>query len=229
MVAKVLVPAQDSSETGSLARIDRLERRIGLGGNAPAAANPVSTQNSAVSAVGVPAVDPAANQTPAAGDADTPPVTWAMMQSSWEEIKKTLSNISRNAWQNVTTQTPVAFDGQVLDILFANEHDKTVFRNGGQNSPSELLRRAIFEVLGVRVQYRAAVSNAGEPIVQVSTPVAAAPTEPIAKVTEPASAPVDDSSKEVNEKRNNLIDEDSLVGESVLRNILGAEPIEGSN
>jgi DNA polymerase-3 subunit gamma/tau len=229
MVAKVLVPAQDSSETGSLARIDRLERRIGLGGNAPAAANPVSTQNSGVSAVGVPAVDPAANQTPAAGDADTPPVTWAMMQSSWEEIKKTLSNISRNAWQNVTTQTPVAFDGQVLDILFANEHDKTVFRNGGQNSPSELLRRAIFEVLGVRVQYRAAVSNAGEPIVQVSTPVAAAPTEPIAKVTEPASAPVDDSSKEVNEKRNNLIDEDSLVGESVLRNILGAEPIEGSN
>jgi DNA polymerase-3 subunit gamma/tau len=229
MVAKVLVPAQDSSETGSLARIDRLERRIGLGGNAPAAANPVSTQNSAVSAVGVPAVDPGANQAQAGGDADTPPVTWAMMQSSWEEIKKTLSNISRNAWQNVTTQTPVAFDGQVLDILFANEHDKTVFRNGGQNSPSELLRRAIFEVLGVRVQYRAAVSNAGEPIVQVSTPVAAAPTEPIAKVTEPASAPVDDSSKEVNEKRNNLIDEDSLVGESVLRNILGAEPIEGSN
>jgi DNA polymerase-3 subunit gamma/tau len=229
MVAKVLVPAQDSSETGSLARIDRLERRIGLGGNAPAAANPVSTQNSAVSAVGVPAVDTGANQAQAGGDADTPPVTWAMMQSSWEEIKKTLSNISRNAWQNVTTQTPVAFDGQVLDILFANEHDKTVFRNGGQNSPSELLRRAIFEVLGVRVQYRAAVSNAGEPIVQVSTPVAAAPTEPIAKVTEPASAPVDDSSKEVNEKRNNLIDEDSLVGESVLRNILGAEPIEGSN
>jgi hypothetical protein len=112
--------------------------------------------------------------------------------------------------------------------LFANEHDKTVFRDGGQNSPSELLRKAIFDVLGVRVQYRAAVSTAGEPIVQVSTPKAAAPTEPIAKVAEPVAAPVDDKSKEVNENRNKLIDEDSIVGDSVLRNILGAEPIEGN-
>ena len=238
MVAKVLVPQQDSSETGSLARIDRLERRIGLGGNAPAqavpapvAAKPVSTQTAAVAAVPpvvIPQVAPVTNQVPVVSDVVAPAVTWEMMKSSWEEIKVALSSISRNAWQNVHAQTPVAFDGQVLDILFANEHDKTVFRDGGQNSPSELLRKAIFDVLGVRVQYRAAVSTAGEPIVQVSTPKAAAPTEPIAKVTEPVAAPVDDKSKEVNENRNKLIDEDSLVGDSVLRNILGAEPIEGN-
>ncbi len=238
MVAKVLVPAQDSSETGSLARIDRLERRIGLGGNAAApaapaavAAKPVSTQTAAVAAVPpvvIPAVAPVTNQVPVISDVVAPAVTWEMMKSSWDEIKSSLANISRNAWQNVHAQTPVAFDGQVLDILFANEHDKTVFRDGGQNSPSELLRKAIFEVLGVRVQYRAAVSTAGEPIVQVSTPKAAAPTEPIAKVAEPVAAPVDDKSKEVNENRNKLIDEDSIVGDSVLRNILGAEPIEGN-
>ena len=238
MVAKVLVPAQDSSETGSLARIDRLERRIGLGGNAPAqaapapvAAKPVSTQTAAVAAVPpvvIPQVAPVTNQVPVVSDVVAPAVTWEMMKSSWEEIKVALSGISRNAWQNVHAQTPVAFDGQVLDILFANEHDKTVFRDGGQNSPSELLRKAIFDVLGVRVQYRAAVSTAGEPIVQVSTPKAAAPTEPIAKVAEPVASPVDDKSKEVNENRNKLIDEDSLVGDSVLRNILGAEPIEGN-
>jgi DNA polymerase-3 subunit gamma/tau len=238
MVAKVLVPQQDSSETGSLARIDRLERRIGLGGNAPAqaapapvAAKPVSTQTAAVAAVPpvvIPQVAPVTNQISVVSDVVAPAVTWEMMKSSWEEIKVALSSISRNAWQNVHAQTPVAFDGQVLDILFANEHDKTVFRDGGQNSPSELLRKAIFDVLGVRVQYRAAVSTAGEPIVQVSTPKAAAPTEPIAKVAEPVAAPVDDKSKEVNENRNKLIDEDSLVGDSVLRNILGAEPIEGN-
>jgi DNA polymerase-3 subunit gamma/tau len=240
MVAKVLVPAQDSSESGSLARIDRLERRMGLGGNAPAAApsstpapqaKPVSTQTAAVAAVApvvIPAVAPVTASAPVASDVVAPAVTWQMMKSSWQEIKDTLANISRNAWQNVHAQTPVAFDGQVLDILFANEHDKTVFRDGGQNSPSELLRKAIFEVLGVRVQYRAAVSNAGEPIVQVSTPKAAAPTEPIAKVVEPVAAPQDDKSKEVNENRNKLIDEDSLVGDSVLRNLLGAEPIEGN-
>ena len=238
MVAKVLVPAQDSSETGSLARIDRLERRMGLGGNAPAevpvanakapAAAPVSTQTQPVAAVApivIPTVAPVTNQVPVVSDSVAPAVTWEMMKSSWEEIKSTLSNISRSAWQNVYAQTPVGFDGQVLDILFANEHDKTVFRDGGPNSPSELLRKAIFEVLGVRVQYRAAVSNAGEPIVQVSTPKAAAPTEPIAKVAEPVK---EDKSKEVNENRNKLIDEDSLVGDSVLRNLLGAEPIEGN-
>jgi DNA polymerase-3 subunit gamma/tau len=243
MVAKVLVPAQDSSETGSLARIDRLERRMGLGGNAPTQAPvqstpaPVSTQTAAVAAVApvvIPAVAPVTNQAPVAGEAVAPAVTWAMMKSSWDEIKAKLSTISRSAWLVVHTQTPVAFDGNVLDILFANEHDKTVFKDGGQNSPSELLRKAIFEVLGVRVQYRAAVSTAGEPIVQVSTPVAAAPTEPIAKVSEvvpePAvvTEPVVDKSKEVNESRNKLIDEDSLVGDSVLRNVLGAEPIEGN-
>jgi hypothetical protein len=79
----------------------------------------------------------------------------------------------------------------------------------------------------VRVQYRAAVSTAGEPIVQVSTPKVAAPTEPISKVQEPVAEKVD-KSQEVNEKRNKLIDEDSLVGDSVLRNLLGAEPIEGN-
>jgi DNA polymerase-3 subunit gamma/tau len=242
MVAKVLVPAQDSTETGSLARIDRLERRMGLGGNAPAQAPaapakapaasapaaPLSTQTQPVAAVApivVPNVAPVTNQIPVVSGA--PEVTWEMMKNSWEEIKSTLSGISRAAWQNVYTQTPVAFDGQVLDILFANEHDKTVFRDGGTNSPSELLRRAIFEVLGVRVQYRAAVSTAGEPIVQVSTPKAAAPTEPITKVQEPVAEKVD-KSQEVNENRNKLIDEDSLVGDSVLRNLLGAEPIEGN-
>ena len=239
MVAKVLVPAQDSTETGSLARIDRLERRMGLGGNAPlqtqapVAAAPVSTQTAAVAAVPPVVVPPVTipavtAQVPVTGDVVAPAVDWQMMKSSWEEIKSTLANISRNAWQNVHAQTPVAFDGQVLDILFANEHDKTVFRDGGPNSPSELLRRAIFEVLGVRVQYRAAVSTAGEPIVQVSTPKAAAPTEPIAKVAEPVTAPVEDKSKEVNENRNKLIDEDSIVGDAVVRNILGAEPIEGN-
>jgi DNA polymerase-3 subunit gamma/tau len=173
-------------------------------------------------------VAPVTDQVPVVSDVVAPAVTWAMMKSSWEEIKANLSSKSRSAWLVVSPQTPVAFDGQVLDILFANEHDKNVFKAGGPTSPSELLRQAIVEVLGVRVQYRAAVSTAGEPIVQVSTPVAAAPTEPIAKVSEVVAEPEEDQSKAVNDSRNKLIDEDSLVGDSVLRNVLGAEPIEGN-
>ena len=204
MLAKVLVPAQDTSETGSLARIDRLERRMGLGGNAPVA-------------------PPAAGQPQAAAPASAPQsvpsaaVTWETFQAAWPDIKTKLAEISRSAWQVVLPQTPVGFDGEVLDIAFANEHDKSVFKDGGTTSPSEQLRKAIFDVLGVRVKYRALTKSEGEPVVQVSTPASAAPTEPIAKAPEAV----------VNENRNKLIDEDSQVGESVLRDILGAEPVDG--
>jgi len=204
MLAKVLVPAQDTSETGSLARIDRLERRMGLSGNAPVA-------------------PPAAGQPQVAAPASAPQsvpsaaVTWETFQAAWPDIKTKLAEISRSAWQVVLPQTPVGFDGEVLDIAFANEHDKSVFKDGGTTSPSEQLRKAIFDVLGVRVKYRALTKSEGEPVVQVSTPASAAPTEPIAKAPEAV----------VNENRNKLIDEDSQVGESVLRDILGAEPVDG--
>ena len=205
MLAKVLVPAQDTSETGSLARIDRLERRMGLSGNAPVA-SPTAGQPQA-----------AAPQAAAPQSVPSAAVTWETFQAAWPDIKTKLAEISRSAWQVVLPQTPVGFDGEVLDIAFANEHDKTVFKDGGTTSPSEQLRKAIFDVLGVRVKYRALTKSEGEPVVQVSTPASAAPTEPIAKAPEVV----------VNENRNKLIDEDSQVGESVLRDILGAEPVDG--
>ena len=202
MLAKVLVPAQDNTETGSLARIDRLERRIGLGGNAAPTSTPATTSQQVTSLQ--PVVQAA-------------PVTWDSFQAAWPDIKTKLAEISRSAWQVVLPQTPVGFDGEILDIAFSNEHDKTVFKDGGTSSPSEQLRKAIYEVLGVRVKYRALTRSEGEPIVQVSTSVASAQTEPIVKAPEVV----------VNENRNKLIDENSQVGESVLRDILGAEPIDG--
>ena len=205
MLAKVLVPAQDTSETGSLARIDRLERRMGLAGNAPVSAPPAGQPQAAAPQAAAPQSVPSAA------------VTWETFQAAWPDIKTKLAEISRSAWQVVLPQTPVGFDGEVLDIAFANEHDKTVFKDGGTTSPSEQLRKAIFDVLGVRVKYRALTKSEGEPVVQVSTPASAAPTEPIAKAPEVV----------VNENRNKLIDEDSQVGESVLRDILGAEPVDG--
>ena len=204
MLAKVLVPAQDNTETGSLARLDRLERRIGLGGNA----TPAPTESVSTSTASLPKTD---------ATAATGAVSWETFQESWPDIKTKLAELSRSAWQVVLPQTPVGFDGEVLDIAFANEHDKTVFRDGGTNSPSEHLRKAIFEVLGVRVKYRALTKSEGEPVVQVSITAASAPTEPIAKAPEVV----------VNENRNKLIDESSQVGEAVLRDILGAEPIDG--
>jgi DNA polymerase-3 subunit gamma/tau len=214
MVSKVLVPAQDSSETGSLARIERLERRMGLGGNSPAGAAPVSAP------VTTQVAETHVTTNTAAG---LPAVSWDVMQSSWGDVMTKLASISRSAWQVVLPQTPIGFNGEVLDIRFANEHDMQVFKDGGTSSPSEVLRKAIFEVLGVRVKYRAVAANTGEPVVQVSVPK----QEPVALVTEPI-AKVEEKIEEVNQNRNKLIDEDAQMGDSVLRDVLGAEPIEGN-
>jgi len=220
MVSKVLVPAQDSSETGSLARIERLERRMGLGGNAPATSAPATSVSAPVTTQV--AATPVTTNT-AATPVGVPAVSWDVMQSSWGDVMTKLASISRSAWQVVLPQTPIGFNGEVLDIRFANEHDMQVFKDGGTSSPSEVLRKAIFEVLGVRVKYRAVAANNGEPVVQVSVPK----QEPVALVTEPI-AKVEEKIEEVNQNRNKLIDEDAQMGDSVLRDVLGAEPIEGN-
>ena len=186
MVAKVLVPAQDETENGSLARIERLEKRIGLGTNTPTTATPAQPTAPA-------------------------PVVAAVSQdaflSSWPDILTKLATISRSAWQVVLPQKPVAFDGEVIDMVFANDADKDLFRSGGTNSPSEVLRRAIYEVLGIRVKYR--VATTAQPTMV---------TEPITKV---------EAQEVVEDTRNKMVDKDSQIGDAVLRDILGASPVEG--
>lgn len=201
MMAKVLVPAQDQGETGSLARIERLERRIGVG-----AATHVASGTAPV-AQAAPVVVPV-------GQAD--------LLSSWPDVLTKLSSLSRSAWQVVMAQKPVAFDGEVIDIAFANEADKELFRTGGNNSPSEILRRAIFEVLGVRVKFRVATPASPQMV-----------TEPIAKVTEIVEEPVKAEQPipvaDPNANRNKLINPDAQLGDAALRDVLGAEPIERDN
>lgn len=193
MVAKLLVPAQDQSETGSLARIERLERRIGLGGNAPVAASgttPVTAESAPTAPV-------------------LAPVTQDDLKQAWPEVMEKMKELSKAGWQIVYVMKPVAFDGEVLDIYFAQETDAQAFRDGGSKSPSELLRQAVIEVLGVKIKYRFASAAAPSIITQAIPTVAEAKVEP------------------VNQDRNKLIDTEKQVGDSVLRDVLGAEPIEG--
>ncbi|NBW73524.1 MAG: DNA polymerase III subunit gamma and tau [Microbacteriaceae bacterium] len=203
MMAKVLIPAQDKSETGSLARIERLERRIGMGGGSPSVGNTTE----------VPAAAAAAS------------VSQTDLMNAWPDVLNKLAEMSRSAWTVVKPQQPVAFDGEIIDILFKTDADKELFRTGGTNSPSEVLRRAIFEVLGIRVKYRAATNSQPQMV-----------TEPIAKVEQPvqetvvqAAKPVEDKVADVNQKRNKLIDTDAQLGEPVLKDILGADLVEGDN
>jgi len=208
MVAKILVPSQDQSENGSLARIERLERRIGLGGNAPAvpaASTPVTSSL------------PVVSQAPVQMN----PVSFAELQNAWGDVLSKLATISRSAWQVVLPQKPVAFNGEVIDLLFANETDKEMFRSGGTNSPSEVLRRAINDVLGIRVKYRAATAAAPQMVTE-AIPVV---QETKVELKEEVIVEVKPEAT-INEKRNKLVDEDAQVGDAVLRDLLGAAPVE---
>ncbi|NDC47762.1 MAG: DNA polymerase III subunit gamma and tau [Micrococcales bacterium] len=208
MMAKVLIPSQDQTETGSLARIERLERRIGM---------------AAVQAEPATAASAPTSPAPAAAAVTSAPVD---LLGSWPDVLTKLASLSRSAWTVVVAQKPVAFDGEVIDIAFANDADKELFRTGGTNSPSEVLRRAIFDVLGIRVKYRVATpaqpQMVTEPISKIEEPVVK-PLEPVAKPAEVSKV------DEVNDKRNKLIDTDAQIGDAVIRDILDAEIIERDN
>lgn len=250
MAAKVLVPSQDNTELGSLTRIDRLERRIGLGGAAavpapvvtapvaaaPVASAPASAPASAAPVAAAPAAAPAAPQAMPA----LAPITFDMFKSSYSDVLDKLAGMSRLAWAVILPQTLLAFDGEILDIAFNSEADLASFKNGGTTSPSELFRRAINEVLGVQVKYRAKVASSNEaPKTEQIAQVQAQPEprEPESREPEPAEnevAPetmsVEDAPSKIetiNQGRNKMINTDDQVGDAVLRDIFNAKPIDG--
>jgi DNA polymerase-3 subunit gamma/tau len=149
MVARLLVPAIDDTERGALARVERLERRIGIEGAEPAAAAVAPAPASTASAV------PAAG---ASTEARATTVTHAQLRDAWPEVLESLQKAAgRRPWTVVSTTTVHAFDGEVLTLGFTNENDVASFRpapgDPAGESVSEHLRAAIQDVLGVRVKF----------------------------------------------------------------------------
>ena len=167
MVARLLVPATDDSERGALARVERLERRLGIEEGAPvgrAAAPPaVRPERAAPVAepVGAPAPEapvaearaaetPAA-ETPAAeapaAEAAAPvrepapelkPVTAAQLRDAWPEVLEAVQkSAGRLSWAVVSTTTVQAFEGDVLTLGFPNESDVAGFRPSPGAAPGE--------------------------------------------------------------------------------------------
>jgi DNA polymerase-3 subunit gamma/tau len=209
MVARLLVPATDDSERGALARVERLERRIGIeGDSAPAAAAPAGR----VAAPPAPRVETKATpKTPVVEPVETPvaeepepdavstgstteppepakPVTASQLRDAWPEVLEALQKAAgRLPWAVVSTTTVHAFDGEVLTLGFSNESDVAGFRPSPGAAPgesvSEQLRAAILEVLGVRVKFLPRVEAAAAPPPPEPEPEAEAEPEP---QTEPA-------------------------------------------
>jgi DNA polymerase-3 subunit gamma/tau len=283
MCAKVLVPASDTTEVGSLARLDRLERRIGVAAApaastpaaAPAAGSTAATQANPATAA-LPVVDepivevpkktkpaikpidfPAPSQTAApvapapASAAPTPApeaplireVTAVELREAWPDILSAVNKVSKSAWMVAFALTLVDFEGDVLTLRFASQKDLDQFKTpqGG----ADAVRKAIHDLLGVQVRFKAQVAESTNPpttpvAVQAAPAVApvAAPAQESAPAVELPEPPVDEPEAEpaapveaepAAEESKFQRNEDERYGESLLREMLGAKPINDKN
>ena len=267
MCAKVLVPSSDQTEVGSLARIERLERRIGMGGDAPAAAlAAVPTQIAAppvaavVSAPAAPAVSSPVAPAAAAPTAPAAPATVGavsvnQVRDAWSDVLSKVNKQSKSAWMVAFSLTVVDFADEILTLKFLSQNDLDAFKNS--SGASDILRKAIFDVLGVHVKFKAQIDATPPtpPVAPAAAPAAAPKTAPIAvvhtespddyepepeydepavqveppKAANPAEEPAAAPAAEPEKTRNSMVDESARYGESLLREMLGAEPIIDKN
>jgi DNA polymerase-3 subunit gamma/tau len=246
MCAKVLVPSSDQTEVGSLARIERLERRIGMGGSEPAQeapvapVAPVAPMAAAPTQVSAPAAPPRATvapETPAPTSA-VGSVSASQVRDAWSEILSKVNKQSKSAWMVAFSLTVVDFSDEILTLKFLSQNDLDAFKNA--SGASDILRKAIFDVLGIQVKFKAQIdaSVPTPPLAQAPAVAASQPkTSPIAIVHTEAPDDFEDEPEgdepvqpETPAKsRNGMVDESARYGESLLREMLGAEPIVDKN
>jgi DNA polymerase-3 subunit gamma/tau len=199
MVARILVPESDESERGALARVERLERRIGVDGapavaepkSAPRAAAPkASASNASAPKATEPAVSASSSLTTVEAVAEAKTVSIQQMRDSWPEILEVVQKAKRNAWMVVYTSQARALDGDILTVTFPSETDVANFKQpqGAGEGVSEYLRNAIVEVIGLRVKFIAKVEPtlADETVAADEVPADETVPEPTEPDAEPA-------------------------------------------
>ena len=230
MCAKVLVPSSDKTEVGSLARIERLERRMGVAQSpdaAPVQAAPVQAAPMQAPAAPAQPVVPAAPKPVAAAPVAKPAtqtapstngVSTQAMIAAWPEILSQVKAESKSAWVVAFTLTVMDLSGDVLTLKFLSQKDLDGFKADSRST--DALRKAIFAVLGLQVKFKPHVEESAGEVVAEAAADAHPPTTaiPVVKTEEPA-APESKS-------RNGMVNEEARYGESLLREMLGAEPMQ---
>ena len=256
MCAKVLVPASDQTEVGSLARLDRLERRVGVESSgapaqAPSAASPAQAPSAAA-----PAPAPAA-------------LTTAKFQSAWNEILNAVQEQSRVVWTVTFALEVIDFSDGVLTLRFGTNKELDNFKN--QAGAPDTLRAAIRKVLGVEVKFKPQIAEPSQgpaaqttasqaPVATMALSSAAAkaaavasgltPAAPESKANKAVSKPEPKPAKAtapaaITEQKETItqsepaatldapdaatestVEEDARYGESLVRELLGGVPIE---
>lgn len=225
MCAKVLVPAADQSEVGSLARIERLERRIGMSGSlaetpavaAPKSAAPVA---SATPAAAAPVSAPAA--------APIPALSTAAFKDAWQEILGVVNKANKAAWMLAFGLQVVEFEANdsVLTLQFTSARDLESFKTSS-NAP-DILRKSIDQVLGVTVKFKPLIAETTEAKTEALPVVAEAAdvVEEVVEVEAPVVEKVTEKKPAAKSRNSKMVNEEERYGESLLREMLGAEPVE---
>ncbi len=221
MCAKVLVPAADESEVGSLARIERLERRIGVGG-----AESVAPVTAAASPKAAPSAAPVAAPVAAPAVAN---VTTQHFRDVWPDILDKVNKVSKAAWLVAYTLQVVSFEPEteLLTLQFSSQKDVETFKSAA--SAPDILRKAIFEVLGVTVKFKPAI---GATVTSAIAVVEEDEEDSVEELEAEANAevveePAVKAEEKVAKSRNSkMVDQNARYGESLLREMLGAEPVE---
>ncbi len=141
-------------------------------------------------------------------------LTTATFKEQWPEILEKLAKQSRSAWAVAFTTKVLEYDDEVLTLLFQSKKDVEAFKES--SGSSEVLRQVIFEILGVKVKYRAKVADAPTPPPAVKT---------IPKNEDDFSAEDQEAEEEEVVPTQTTTDTPERAGEFVLREVLGAKPI----
>lgn len=176
-------------------------------------------------------------------------------KNNWDEVLERLAKASRSAWAVAFTTKVVDYKDGVLTLLFQSNNDVENFKKAG--NAAELLRQQIFELMGVRVKYKARIADqvATEPEIKPALKQNSednSPTEPevpaaeshapenieaAPEIAEPEPEPEPESAK-VSEaqgqpkqetpsaKSDAETETQEKQGESVLRDVLGAKPLD---
>jgi hypothetical protein len=151
-------------------------------------------------------------------------VTTQAMIAAWPEILSQVKAESKSAWVVAFTLTVMDLSADVLTLKFLSQKDLDGFKADSRST--DALRKAIFAVLGIQVKFKPHVDESSTDSPSEShPPTTAIPVvkdEPVAKSESAPEKPAAPESK----SRNGMVNEDARYGESLLREMLGAEPMQ---
>jgi DNA polymerase-3 subunit gamma/tau len=139
------------------------------------------------------------------------------MVAAWPEILSQVKAESKSAWVVAFTLTVMDLSADVLTLKFLSQKDLDGFKADSRST--DALRKAIFAVLGLQVKFKPHVDESAGEVAEAATDThPPTSTIPVVKDKKPATPE--------SKSRNGMVNEEARYGESLLREMLGAEPMQ---